>query len=558
MLWLTLASAKTINVPEAVETLHQACAEAENNDTIQVNEDSLSTTYCTIQDKSLTIDGVDGTVNIDPIQVIDGAVVVRDVRIQSSVVSRNSTVELERVTLVYADANVYAIDQGLHLHDGSTLTSTEGLVISDFAGDSVGIQVIASDEPDSTTTIALENCTLENNVNHAISVTGGPELVKLALTNCALKGNGKGEVPPAGGGAVYARSDNVDVTIEGGFYEENSASSEGGALHVKGNLSINGGTFKRNSAGSGSAIWHKEGRLQVTSPLIVENTVSGDKGGALYSDSAHSFSIQDAQFAMNKTDTGSGPPALAAHNLPSGSIVQYSRFCGSEHSEQPDGSHTGAAEFTSDYGLTFIRNVVDSNPGGSHGVTIAMGGSTETWFVEQNTFAGNGDEGSTLAVAGGHLQVVNNFFDTNSAGISLFGGELSTTEHSNAFRGTEQPQDWSNSILIQDPAYVAYDVGVDNCEQFPNIQGTSDLANKGSVDTIANHVDDSGRPDIGATFVEDGSGDTGPPDTGQTVDSDTPPSGDIYNLGPASGGCSSVPAPLWLGLMALLARRSRD
>jgi hypothetical protein len=548
MLLLSVAAAATLTVPDQYATLASACTSAATGDEIVVSAYALEDIYCDVSGKELTIRGATSGVKVDPIYASDGSVWLEDVVIASqggggSIVANPSAVIANRVSLTYEGAH------GIVLTDGSTLDSEQGLVINGIGGTSVGLLVTASGTQE--TRVSVTGGRFSSNRNSAVVLVGGGELLDFTCTDCTFAGNGWGY--PANGGGIDTSGAAVSLTLGGGAFTDNISTATGGAVNTTGDLTLTGVTFSGNSSGDGSAVWHKSGSLDVTSTSFLDNRAHGLSGGALISTEPQSFSVHASTFTGNQTSAAvPGTSALVGKDLPGGATVQWSRFCDNGPSFAPTSEFASTVALTGSGNLVFIRNVVDQNKGLDQAAGVVLGGAGVK-NVEHNTFAGNDDRRATLAIGAGTLRFVNNFVDSNAAGLVLAAGATVEAEN-NAFREQDNPGDNGN-FDITNPDYLDYAVG-GGCEVYPYIGDGSELINRGSENTIAGYIDDQGLPDVGAAYVD---GEL-PEDTDDPTDTDTDTdavvdSGPAFVPGGSTGGCSHSPAAGLLGLLLLVRRR---
>ena len=549
MLLMSAAAAATLTVPDQYATLASACAVASTGDEIVVSSYSLENVYCDVSGKEITIRGATSAVKIDPIYASNASVWLEDVVIAhqgagGSIVANKSAVIANRVNLTYEGAH------GIVLTDGSTLDSDEGLVVTGIEGTSVGLLVTASTTQE--TKVSVTGGRFSSNRNNAVVILGGGQVVDFTCKACTFAGNGWGY--PGKGGAINTTGTEVSVTLEGGTFSDNISTARGGAVYTSADLTLSGVTFSGNRSGDGSAVWHSAGALDVSDTSFLDNRAHGQAGGALLSTEPQSFSVHASRFTGNQTSAAvPGTSGLVGVDLPGGATVQWSRFCDNGPSFAPTTEFASTAVLTSSGNLVFIRNVVDQNHGLDQAAGVVLGGAGLK-NVEHNTFAGNDDRRATLAIGGGTLRFVNNFVDSNAAGLVLASGVTVDAEN-NAFREQANPGDNGN-FDVTNPGYLDYELG-GGCDVYPYINDGSELVNRGSESTMAANVDDEGLPDVGAAYVDGHV----PEDTDEPDDTDEDSavvdSGPAFVPGGATGGCSHAPAAAGLLGVLLLARRRR-
>jgi len=307
------------------------------------------------------------------------------------------------------------------------------------------------------------------------------------------------------GGALLVGNDNTQVEITDAVFDNNSATSGGGAIHYyyaeNTTLTITGSTFSDNSsASSGGGALRLDGNLMtlhVSNSRFEQNTSSNYGGGGI------SNSANDTTIAISNTDFISNTGYSGGALISSGDFVemnvQNSQFTGNA----ANGGSGGGVYFTTGQdssidiaGSVFDNNTATFNGGAFINVATAAAISATTFT---NNYAVNG---GAIAVSG-NLDVSNSTFSGNRANES--GGGL----YANSMM---------DAITLHNTT-VAYNVADDDINGSGNGGGFS-LENNAFLSLgnslIANNIDRSGTaPDCynpntqnsgGANLIGDATG----------------------------------------------------
>ena len=115
-----------------------------------------------------------------------------------------------------------------------------------------------------------------------------------------------------GGGAIYAAA---DITITGTSFDSNAhehasavdSSSGGGAVHARGNVTITGSVFTDNTTTNrGGAVYSDKAGTFSVSDTIYSGNISGHHGGAVYAADADLLSIGTTTFSSNQANNDHG------------------------------------------------------------------------------------------------------------------------------------------------------------------------------------------------------------------------------------------------------------
>ncbi len=270
-------------------------------------------------------------------------------------------------------------------------------------------------------TIFEGNKTTGNKTGGAISFNNNNNNItgmKLTLTGT----NQFIENSSVSGGAIHVDKFSSVTISEGTVFEENTATSNGGALYFASDVSctITGAEFTGNTAtSSGGAIYISGGTNTITGAEFTQNFVSAEtaRGGAVYlADGTNTFT--NAVFTENSiTDTSTGS---------FGSSLSY-----------------GGAVYIANGTNTFTDSIFEGNsanvPGDNtseraHGGAVAIGNGTVNTFkgvTFRENLATNG--GAILVNTSAPLYITDSIFEKNkataSAGLTGGGSALATLNH---------------------------------------------------------------------------------------------------------------------------------
>ena len=184
----------------------------------------------------------------------------------------------------------------------------------------------------------------------------------------------------ARGGAVYAAS---TLTVAGGTFAANTASESGGALYTAGMVTVRGGTFEAgNSAegvgtdNGGGAIWAQAIQIEPASDSIRFSGQTAKKdGGALFSNT--SLAAKNAIFSTNEAG-GSGGAVMAK----AGVTLTNTAF--SQNKAVQRGGAVYAGEDTE-----ITLSAFDGNVSKGDGGAVALDKNTSSFKMASSSLQGN-------------------------------------------------------------------------------------------------------------------------------------------------------------------------
>lgn len=148
--------------------------------------------------------------------------------------------------------------------------------------------------------VTIEGCVTNNrNAGCAISVR---DKCKLIVNGGTFKNN-DAQNAGFGGGAIFNEGE-AETIINGGTFEGNKAAGYGGAIINYGKLTVNDGTFKDNVAKNGGAICSLSNNadLNIKGGIFENNKSTDTQGGAVVAN--NKVSIKDATFHGNVSVKG--------------------------------------------------------------------------------------------------------------------------------------------------------------------------------------------------------------------------------------------------------------
>jgi pilin isopeptide linkage protein len=321
----------------------------------------------------------------------------------------------------------------------------------------------------SAVTTNIENCTFNTNTatssGGAIYMTQAPNNEGLTVTNTiftenkAKRDNGNRE----DGGAIYSI---VKTTIEGGIFEGNIATREGGAIYVprfssltvKNNttfseniakdggaiytstettMTINKATFQGNTAkADGGGLYVKGALVTITETTFNENHAQGTSargnGGGIYADKGNKLlSITNTNFSKNTAKLGGG---AVCSNMPT--TIRYGSF----EFNTAENSSGGAIAIDGGCTLEINKAEFSGNRASVNGGAIYAPGHAKSLIITSTTFSKN-----TASIHGGAIHsrvpttIEGGSFEKNkaeSSGGAIYGASL-TVENNTTFSQNE-------------------------------------------------------------------------------------------------------------------------
>ena len=274
-------------------------------------------------------------------------------------------------------------------------------------------------------TINVTGATIEDNVADGASGSGGGILNDggtLTVTGGTISGNSANR---AGGGVEDA--DGVatltDVTVSDNFIIVATANpGNGGGLHSGGgDVTVNGGLYENNTATEGGALW-TSGTLAVRSSeagpaLIMGNVGTGNAaangGGGIFVQ-AGTATVSEAVVAGNSATGAAGSGGGIFVNSGASLSMTLGSITGNEANRAGAGVEVAGGSLSLSQVTVDGNEIAQANPGNGGGLHVGGAGSAA---VSQSTFSGNtADEGAGLWVSGpGALDLDNSTVSGNEA-----------------------------------------------------------------------------------------------------------------------------------------------
>ncbi len=266
--------------------------------------------------------------------------------------------------------------------------------------------------------VTFNGCTVSGNKANANSGLGGAFYIRedgngavfatVTAINTVFSGNTAGK-----GGAIYVKP-NSDFIAEGCEFNENIATTDGGAIYMIGTsenrsaLLLTDVDFNGNQAENCGAIYNDYCDITVSGGTFVGNTSEGD-GGAMVIPSTSTLQAEGTVFKENAA-TASGGAIYAVKSI---------TLAGCEFNGNTSGSHGGAvAIYNAGNVLTltntkFIGNVSTGNGGGFYVNKATVKGSGN--IFTGNTGNMNGYGGGGFYSTGGTVTLTGTQFTDNYA-----------------------------------------------------------------------------------------------------------------------------------------------
>lgn len=223
-----------------------------------------------------------------------------------------------------------------------------------------------------------------------------------------------------GGGAIRSVR---EITIRRVVFEDNTAGSDGGAIHASGRtgrVTIEDSAFRDNRATRAGAILNEfESTVVVARSSFTGNVTTG-RGGAIYNEDEAAFTLIDSHLENNRSeDAGNGRDggAIFTQNSSSFTIVR-STIVGNLAEEAG-----GAIFVQNDSALTIVESTLRGNQ--ALGTEDFDGGGAiycnndSALIIERSTLSGNHSEGDAGAISrnnDGQLLMRNSTVSGNTAG----------------------------------------------------------------------------------------------------------------------------------------------
>ncbi len=302
---------------------------------------------------------------------------------------------------------------------------------------------------DASTGLSITDSFFNYNTTSSTSGQGGAvyaNATNLDLSNTMFSNNSSGI-----GGALYIDSMGYTKNFSGLTFQDNSASTYGGALYLYGtsNLSLTGALFDGNTATQyGGAIKSIDSNLTINTSEFKSNSVSDADGGAIFFESttAGALVINGGSLHDNSTTStiagyGKGGAIYSAtSSITLNGVSMYNNTA----------TGSGAALYSSFTGQTVMilaSNIYSNSSSKSGGALYIENGSTT---IQGSTFSGNSASAGTGGIYIQNNTNVNIIASTikNNTGNAASGGGISlvnNTSLTNAFINKSVIADNTNS-----------------------------------------------------------------------------------------------------------------
>ena len=355
--------------------------------------------------------------------------------------------------LIHSGAKEIILDSNIVLDDGEESEYLEGIKLDVdglvFDGNNHRIDAGAKSRIFKCTgkNVTIKNAILENGFNDryggAICNSRDLTIVKSALKKNKAFGKYYGY-----GGAIF--NEGGKLTIIESALEQNIATSNGGAIYNKSEMSILKSRLEHNSAcynnrSSGGAIYNEKGNITIEKSVISRNDLKGltvwtsshfCRGGALYNNEGIIAIIESA--VTNNIAHGESSRGGAIYNTMGEITVFDSKIACNESQDY------GGAIFNEDGKLTIIKSLLSQNAVKAKSewvyFTQASGGAIYNIFgsltVDESSFEKNfaSNSGGAINIEIGEISIAKSSFTENTAkvknggAILNHGGELNIVE----------------------------------------------------------------------------------------------------------------------------------
>ena len=311
-----------------------------------------------------------------------------------AIYSLNSTVNLSGVTLQGNKTEYYG---GAVMVLGGTANISDSTVTENVGGTGAALFFKSKCEAQITNTSITGHAATANGTVYA-------NKAKLTLNNVTATGNSANC-----GGVLYVSGDVSEITLVGGHFTGNTATSKGGALYADAvTLRVNQSTFSENGA---------------------------NLGGAIYATGSNALACDGATFEKNSSASHGGAIDLVATKA---TFTGDNRF-----SENTAGGHGGAiyVTYTTLEDETALGSSLSMTIGTFEDNTALGGGAVSIRSHSAATFNGTSFEGNSITVPDGAV----NDGDGESGGAIYVGyGELTLTDC--VLTGNQAPDGFGGAV----------------------------------------------------------------------------------------------------------------
>ncbi|WP_051907745.1 choice-of-anchor Q domain-containing protein [Flavimarina sp. Hel_I_48] len=264
-------------------------------------------------------DGSDGTLRVEINDTPSGGTITFSV----SSIDLNSEISIDKDLTITGDVTIDAGSNSRIFTISSGTTSLKDITLTNGMADNGGAVMVAGSE------LMLDNVTISNSIANGASGSGGAILVREGAKLTALNSSFQNNRANRAGGAIEGDYGDLlgisltDTDFTGnnaGVAPATAAPGNGGAIHITGagNITISGGVYKDNIASSeGGALWNGTGIMNIADVQILSNIASGNDadhgGGGVYNNGGTLNISEDTEFAGNIANgiSGSGGALLS-------------------------------------------------------------------------------------------------------------------------------------------------------------------------------------------------------------------------------------------------------
>ena len=258
------------------------------------------------------------------------------------------------------------------------------------------------------------------------------------------------------GGAIYADSSDVTLTVSNTRFAENVAVLDAGAIYCKGKINIYSSKFENNVANGENKLERSlGGAVNTKGDIYIENSEfnsnqarkNGGKGGAIYAHSGARVSIKGSWFKYNTAEDGGAIYADIIHDE-----IYNTVFIGNKATDGDGGAiYIKSPSWPKIIGCTFDGNTATDEGGAIYGWS-----GSELKIVDSKFYSNSAKNGGATYVYK-IVEFSNNIFDGNKAnkgdGGAIYADVINDDIYHSTFRHNQATGDDGGAIYINSASW---------------------------------------------------------------------------------------------------------